>query len=62
MRSRVRTYRELLALYADLLAAEVLADQDHLNITEGMSFDDVRDLVATVVDRDKRHAHKYETR
>ena len=44
------------------LAGEVLADQDHLNITEGMSFDSVRDLVRDVVERDQRHAHTYETR
>ena len=51
-----------LALYGDLLAGEVLADHDHLNITEGLTFDSVRDLVASVVERDQRHARTYETR
>lgn len=56
------SYNDLLRLYADMLSAEVLADSDHLNITKGLSFDSVRDLVEHVVGRDMQHAHTYETR
>lgn len=55
-------YDDLMDLYCGMLAREVHDEVSHLDLAHGKTYTDVFDLVHDVVERDKHHAHVYETR
>ena len=56
------SYDDLMDLYCGMLAREVHDEVGHLDLAQGKSYSDVFELVHDVVERDRHHAHTYETR